>query len=364
MKLVTKLTLIAVMAFTLLGGATSAFAQQNVTDRADFGGVKGKVEAVGAESLTITQRNGETAIVNVTDDTRIRLVGEDGGQGTLEDIEVGNFVGARGPKNDDGSITARLVLVLPADPRDMAKVRGKVSAVEGDVIVVETRNDDTQNVTTNDETKFRIGKEPGSLEDIEAGQTIYAAGFEQDDGSILGRLVLVVTRDQVRRGALRGEVIEVDVAGGTLTVQPLNEQEKAWLVKTTEDTKYRVPDVENPTLADIETGDKVLVLGRTDDDQDNSGVARTIIVINPEHRGGRVRGEVTGIDGSSFTLQTNQRGEFTILTDDSTQYHAPGNNEVTFDDIEVGGNVFVLGKRANDQDKTIQARNVGILKRK
>jgi hypothetical protein len=41
-------------------------------------------------------------------------------------------VGVRGPKNEDGSIQARLIALLPADFEDLDKIRGKVTAIEGD----------------------------------------------------------------------------------------------------------------------------------------------------------------------------------------------------------------------------------------
>ncbi|MFC1975845.1 DUF5666 domain-containing protein [Chloroflexota bacterium] len=368
-----KLTTITILILTLLAGANVAFAQGGVQDGVQDkaqdgsrlgdaerpgrgGGLRGEVTAVGDDSLTVATRNGKSVTVNVTDETRIQKL--DSGQGSLSDIEVGNMVGVRGQKNDNGSVQARIIVVLPGDLKDMDRVKGKVTAIEGEVIVVENRQG-SQRITTNADTKFRIGREEGSLADIEVDHLVLALGEKQDDGFV-AKVVIAATKDQVRHHTLHGKVLSVDVDEGVLTVETQGDKEGTWTINTTGQTKYRVHGIENPTLADVSVGAHVIVVGKADEDSDNTGTARLIAVV-PEQVKGRVFGEVTAvIDDSSFILQSRQRGEFTILTDESTKFRTRGQQEVSFEDIKVGSKVIVVGEPVEGQDNTIKAKMVGL----
>lgn len=358
MKGLMKLTTIAALIFTLLASAGPAFAQDDpaIAPRPG-GGIRGEVTARGAGSLTVAVRNGENVTVHVTEDTRVHIFGS--GQGELADIEVGNFVGARGPRNDDGSIQARVIVVFPEDPRKLDRVRGKVTEINGAVIVVENRSG-TQQITTNADTKFRVGREEASLDDIKVDHLVLALGNRQDDSTFVAKLVIATTAEQLRQHTLRGKVSDVDTDKGTLTVEALGDKEGSWTVQTTDQTRYRIPNVENPTLADVPVGAHVVVLGKPAGDDSQSSLARLIAVI-PEKARGRVGGEVTAIiDDTSFTLKSRHRGDFTILTDDSTQYRTRGDQDVSFEDIQAGTEVIVIGKPVEGQEKTIQAKIVGI----
>lgn len=280
MKSLTKLVMVMMMALALISSATVAFAQEESDGARPRNGLRGEVTAVSTSSLTVEPPNGESVTVNITDETTIRLV-ETQSEGTIDDIEVGNFVGVRGQKNDDGSVNARLIVVA--------------------------------------------------------------------------------TRAQIRQHTLRGEVLAVHLDEGTLTVQS-KAQDKAWLVKTTDETRYRVPDVENPTLADIKEGDHILIIGKRDDENSNSGTARAIVIIPAGQRDGiRLRGEITAVDHDEHTFVLHSdRGDVTVLTDDSTQYRTRSDQNISYDDIEVGLKAIVIGTRVEDQNHTIEARTVGL----
>lgn len=356
MKLIAKLTLTIILLLASSAVTGVALAQSPID--AQRGGIRGEVMAVSDSSLTISTPSSESITVNVTDETRIWLA-ETRHEGSLADIEVGNFIGVRGQKNDDGSIEARLILVLPLTPRNLDRLRGRVSAIEGEVIVLNTP-DGLARVVTDENTRFRIGKQPGDLSDIKVDDPVLALGQKRDDGQLAARLVIVATAAQVRQHTLRGEVLTVDVAGGQLSVQGQGPKEAVWQVQTTENTKYRVPGVENAGLANINVGDHVLVVGRKTGDGENTGVAWGIAVIPDQFKDSRgVGGEVTGVGDTTFTL-TGPRGQFTILTGADTRYRMPGRDGATFAAIEVGSKVRVIGQPVEDQDNTIQAQVVGI----
>lgn len=362
MKKFSKLCVVMMTLLALLTTAGTAFAQEtNLTTNRPAGGLRGEVTAVGDNSLTVSTRNGQSVAVNVTDETKIRLL-KDRTAGELSDIEVGNFVGVRGTKNDDGSVNARWIVVLPENPKNLDRARGKVTAIEGSVIVIENKDGQSRRIATDENTRFRKGKEPASLADIAVGDPLLAVGQKQSDGSLLARLVGVVTGRQLRQHTLRGQVLSVDVVAGKLTVEAQGEKEGTWTVQTTADTKYRIRGVDNPSLENIEAGNTVAIIGHKAEEGDNTGVARVIAVIPDEFKDSiRVLGDVTDIEGTSFTLDS-RRGLVTVLTTADTQYRTRGGQDVTFDNIEVGQKLLVIGRPTAETDRaiTLTAQVVGM----
>lgn len=359
MKLITKLVLmISLLSLGTLGAASLAYAQ-TPTRATPGGGVRGEVTAVGDSSLTISTPDNQTITVNVSAETRIRLT-ETRSEGNLADIAVGNFVGVRGPKNDDGSIAARLILVLPENPRNLDRVRGRVTAVDSDGLRLDTPNGEVK-VLTSETTHIRIGQQPGNLSDINVDDPVLALGNKQGEGELVAQYLLVVTGQQVRQHTLRGEVIDIDPSAGTLSVQGGGQKEGVWTVQTNENTKYRIPGVDNPSLADIKVGNQVLVIGRKADGE-NTGIAWHIAVIPEQYKDSMVLGgEVTAVNGNSFTLNS-LRGEFTVQTNADTQYRTRGDKEVSLADVTVGSKVLVAGKMVDGQPETILAKVVGLQK--
>jgi len=96
------------------------------------------------------------------------------------------------------------------------------------------------------------------------------------------------------------------------------------------------------------------------------GIAGTAIAASDEspatHPGGpgkgkrnpKGMGEVTSVGSDQFTIETRNGTEVTVLVDDDTRYF--GDLE-SFNDIEVGLQVAVMGAREGDQ--TISAKAVG-----
>jgi|GEM_PF-5312831 len=245
-------------------------------------------------------------------------------------------------------------------PRNPANtLRGQVIAIEGDTILVQNRQSEEARIITTAETRFRLGREQAELADIEPGHLVLAVGEKQDDATLEAWLVVAVTPEQLRRHTLRGEVLSVDEAAGTLTVQGLGQKEGIWTVQTNEQTRIRIRNVEDPTLADIPVGANIAAVGRKVDDGENVGLARLIVVL-PDNAAGRAAGEVIALTDNGFTLQSLQRGELTILTDDSTEYRARAEQEATAADVQPGRKVLVIGQPVAGDDTTIRAKIVGI----
>ncbi|MCB0213447.1 MAG: hypothetical protein KDJ52_29155, partial [Anaerolineae bacterium] len=173
------------LALILMSGATFAYAApggEGPGHGPGGGGPRGgmmgggEVTAVDDDSLTVENLNGEEITVNVSDDTVIHIV-ETGEEGSLDDIDVGDNVRVRGPRNEDGDeIDAMDIAVMP----DGDHVMGRVTAVDDDTITVENP-DGTITINVSDDTIFRNGQESASLSDVTEGSHITAFGDLNDD---------------------------------------------------------------------------------------------------------------------------------------------------------------------------------------
>jgi hypothetical protein len=164
------------------------------------GGVEGEVTAVSGESLTVLNRQGESVTVTLTASTTVRLMLTDA-DGSLSDVKVGSNAQIMGRPDADGKITARQVVVAPAG--DQAS--GRVTAVDGSTITVETR-DGTRKILTAASTQFVSAGEKASLSDVAAGDKVTAYGEAGSDGTLTATAVLIggQGRGPEPRGAKEG----------------------------------------------------------------------------------------------------------------------------------------------------------------
>jgi RNase P/RNase MRP subunit p29 len=236
----------------------------------------GQVTAIVGTTLVLDTLQGEK---QVTTDEAI-FWAPDVENPSLADVQVGDQVVARGRPDEDGSLAARLVAIASAEELREHAVRGRVTAVEGQTLVITTREGEKEVVTTS-ETYFHIPnvEEPG-LDDIEVGRIITALG--QEDGGTFTAQIVAVARARrlrkmiVRRNMAGGEVTAIE--GTTLTVET-RQGEKTIL--TDENTRFRIPEVESPSIENIKVGDRIVALGRRTEDGDF--VARVVGV--PKGRG-------------------------------------------------------------------------------
>jgi len=184
-----KYVLVAMLVVAILGNVAIAYADEGgppPEGQRPRGGLGGEVIAVTDNNLTLLTRDDETVVVNVSDETRVRLM-ESGSEGSLSDIEVGDKVQVRGRRNEDGSVDAREIVVQP----EGEKVGGRVTAVDGYNILVENREGELATIVTDADTTFLVGPEEGSLADVTEGKFVDAFGTMQEDGSLLATLVLI-----------------------------------------------------------------------------------------------------------------------------------------------------------------------------
>jgi endonuclease YncB( thermonuclease family) len=127
-------------------------------------------------------------------------------------------------------------------------------------------------------------------------------------------------------------------------------------VLVNEETRYRMADVENPTLADFAADDEVLVVGQ--EDEEGTLTARLVNAV-PENRpqGRPAAGEITAIDGNEISLTLLRGQDITVLTGEETIFRVGDNNEATLADFAAGDKVAVFGAR-NEEAGTFLASHV------
>lgn len=149
----------------------------------------GKVTAVGDNALTVETHRGETVDVLVDGETVLRIRGVE--NPTLEAIHVGDIVAGQVEKQEDGTLLAKVIAVVP--PRN-ERIRGlgKVAEVQGDTLTIENRRG-TFAVRTDEDTVFRVrGIENPTLEDIRVGDIVAGQAEKQGDGTLLAKIIAVV----------------------------------------------------------------------------------------------------------------------------------------------------------------------------
>jgi hypothetical protein len=134
------------------------------------GTVHGVVAAVDTTASTITltvQKSCDTAVISVTDKTKIRVNGK---AGTLGDIQTGYRAVVKLAK--DGS--AKRIHARAAHTRHV--LHGKVTGVDttANTLTLQLRKTcESLTVNVTDKTKIRVNGKKGSLSDIQVGYKAY-----------------------------------------------------------------------------------------------------------------------------------------------------------------------------------------------
>ncbi len=136
----------------------------------------GTVTAVGADTITITRRDGTSQTITTTGTTTYRT-GK--AAGTRADVKVGTVIVATGENASDGTLTATSVDVR------LPHVQGTVTATTADTITITGRDGTTVTIHVSSGTTFQVpGVAAATLADVKAGMAIGVAGTARADGSI------------------------------------------------------------------------------------------------------------------------------------------------------------------------------------
>ena len=146
---------------------------------------------------------------------------------------------------------------------------------------------------------------------------------------------------EAQGGLLRGVV--TTIAGDSLTVQS-NRAEVTLL--TDDETAFEVPGIKDASLADIATGDFVVIRAAR---SEAGPLARHVSVIPDGSLKDRtMRGIISAVDGAKFQLRT-RRGQVTVNTNENTVFRIPKVEEATAADLEEKMPVIVMGQYEQEE---------------
>ena len=287
--------------------------------------VMGTVVSIKGNTLVVENEQGT---VNVLTDIFTRFVIPAVESPGIADVEIGNYIVAQGRRAGD-SFRANGVLVRPQKPR---RLGGEVTAVGADSFTLVTE-EETVTVLVDDQTRFRLpGVEEPGLDDLVVGEKLLVIGQPTDAGDVLATLVV---RSRPRMGEITGEVTTVGSA--SLTVERRGGAAVTFTVD--EETVFLVPEVVEPTLADVHEGDTVRVRARLEGE---TPVALRIVVVPPT--AAALLGKVVSVEGTTVQVETRLEQTIAVQTDSTTQFVIPGTDNPTLADLREGDALRIGGE--------------------
>jgi hypothetical protein len=240
---VKKLLILLVAALTAsvaFGAASPALAKKKNKGPA----VHGIVQSVASDSITLKLKNGHSATIQVSSDTKIVVNHK---PGTLADIQVGYRAAVRGKAGKP----AKLIRAHEA-PAPGTVVHGLVDSVGSDSITLKQKDGSLVTIAVNSDTKIHVNGKPGSLSDIEQG---YRAVVHRTAADRPAKAIKAYERHGTG-SYLRGVVDSV--GSDSLTVKLRNGSSVTVAVNA--DTKIRLAGHGAAALSDIKAGYRVNVL--------------------------------------------------------------------------------------------------------
>lgn len=249
--------------------------------------IRGTVVTVDGDGVVVETADGTRREVLVSDVTRQWLPGEP--LATEVELAIGDpvLILGRPVATDDGelALSARLVVVASDEDLPRILVWGRVVTVTQQTIVVQAARGERA-ISVLPRTRIWLGRDRvDSLRGIPAGAQVIALGQPTELGQWIAGLVLVLGEGAPPRLRLHGEVTAKDQEAGTLTLET-----KGWgeiKVVTGDGTRYRVSGIQGPGLADVQVGDRVVVLGRFEGGDQAVFLARGLGVVPPFEDGGQ-----------------------------------------------------------------------------
>ncbi|OQY24281.1 MAG: hypothetical protein B6I35_02030 [Anaerolineaceae bacterium 4572_32.2] len=238
-----------------------------------------------------------------------------------------------------------------APARRGARVYGLIETIENGPLTLATPIGSVA-LVTDANTRFRIpDTEGGSLDDLAIGDTVAASGWWEEEGGTFHAFG-VARLEPNRPFPLAGKLDSI----GDDTLMVETEHGPA-TVHVDGETAYRVSDVEDPGLDDLVEGMKIVLKGTLN--PDGSLLAQMIASPRVGPRQGRLQGEVTAVEGDTFTLRAGRGREFSVLTDEATEFRVSGVDNPSIADLHVGDHV--AGEGEADADGVVRATLVIVL---
>ncbi len=145
--------------------------------------VSGQVGDISGNTITLTHGNKGAQISVTTSSATKYYVG--GKQVPASTLQVNDTIGVAGPLANKTSVTATAIFIQ--EP----KVAGKVTSVNGNTIMVQTKNGVTWTVTADSSTQYLKAGQPASLADVQQGSLVEIVGMKIGDNALTAVVVRI-----------------------------------------------------------------------------------------------------------------------------------------------------------------------------
>lgn len=351
-----KKLLFAMLIVTLVAAPVTgiAFAQDDTPPgkrEGDRRGRLGQVTAIGSEGFTFQTLNGEELTVQVTAETAFRF--QDGSEASFGDLSVGRWVAGAGEINDDGTAVARLVVILPEDfdPEDFKPVQygGEVDKINNgqDTFSLVTQEGETLTFSVDENTRY-FGS-IAELQDLEKGMQVGVAAIEQEDGTLLAKVVGNRRPDGERGQRAAGLVAATGASSLTITTR-----NGELTFSITGETQFHSQDDDVNGLDDLEVDD---VVGVAYQDQDGTLTALAVFAGDEiRDRLSRAGGTVQSAGGSHLTINTRDGETLSFTVDENTRIQSRDGSVQDLNNLKNGDPVLVV--YLTQEDGTLLAKGI------
>lgn len=181
---------------TLAAGTTDNTTSGSVDLFNGGSGIRGGGHMFGFGGITVTAINGNNISLKTADGwTRTIIVdsgttySKSGDTIALGDVKVGDEIGFRQTREDDGTFTIDSIVVIPPH------AGGEVTKVSGSTITVERRDGTSVTITVNAQTDYQVNGDDASLADVKVGMYLAAEGTENAAGAFTATNVRAIDPD-------------------------------------------------------------------------------------------------------------------------------------------------------------------------
>jgi uncharacterized protein DUF5666 len=228
------------------------------------GGLLGRgitITAISGSNVSLATENGWTRTIDASGAT----ITKNGAAAQLSDLKVGDSVGLRERRNDDGTWTVTQIIVVPA------RVAGVVGDVSDSSFTVRLSDGSTTTIAITSSTTYTLGREAATKAALASGLQVVVEGDESGGTFTATEVHLAQARVGGIVTAKTGSTITVAIGDGTTRT-----------INVGSSTTYRIAGVTNPGLDDIAVNAAVVAVGKLNAD----GSLDATVVASGTGRGG------------------------------------------------------------------------------
>ena len=218
-----------------------------------------------------------------------------------------------------------------------------VTGVSGNTITATGRRGQTITVQVSSTTAYTEAGTTASLSDVKTGSVIAVQGTEASTGTTINATAVVIVLPQVAG-------VVTNVSGGTLTLTSFDGT--AHTVTVSGSTRYQKAGA-SAALSDVSSGTAIVAEGTLGSDGTLAALRVTIQVP-------RLGGQVTAVNGTSYTVSGRFGTSYTVAATTSTTYVNADGTTASASAVKVGSSIMAEGSLSSD-GKTLTALRITVL---